>query len=91
MKIDVIKESGDTIFLAEVLIDVLLTDGKINPVLWCRDGQFRLVPKEVIQNAVSIYETLRQQEIKVKIPATIIMWSQGIEISNLAGRALLGE
>ena len=90
MNINVIKESGDTIFLAEVLIDAL-TGGEIDPVLWCRDGQFRLVPKEVIQNAVSVYETLRQQEVKVKIPATIIIWSQGVPINNAAGRALLGE
>ncbi|KKN69765.1 hypothetical protein LCGC14_0437110 [marine sediment metagenome] len=90
MNIDTIKESGDTIFLAEVLLDAL-TGGEINPVLWCRDGQFRLVPKEVIQNAVNLYETLRQQEVKVKIPATIILWSQGIPINNAAGRALIGE
>lgn len=61
------------------------------PVLWNRDGEFRVVPKAVVQNAIDLHKMYTQQEFKVAIPIITIQWSQGIPISNLAGRALVGE
>lgn len=90
MNIDTIKESGDKIFLAEILINAINT-GEISPLLWCRDGEFCLIPKEVIQNAVDLYEMSRQEDSRRLQPPVVIVWSQGIPISNLAGRALIGE
>jgi len=90
MNIDTIKESGDKIFLAEILIDAIMT-GEISPLLWCRDGEFCLIPKEVIQNAVDLHEMSRQEDSRRLQPPVVIVWSQGIEISNLAGRALINE
>jgi hypothetical protein len=61
------------------------------PILWNRDGEFRVVPKAVVQNAIdnkTMYEKLSDKTIS---PMMAIMWSQGIPISNLAGRALVGE
>ena len=61
------------------------------PVIWNRDGEYRIIPREVVENAVDLYDMNRQQNIKILLPAAIFTWSQGISISNLAGRALVGD
>ena len=60
-------------------------------IMWNRDGEFRVIPKGIVQNAIDLHKMYTQQEFKVTIPIITIMWSQGIPISNLAGRALVGE
>lgn len=64
---------------------------KALPILWCREGKYRVVPKEVVQNTINIMNMYAVSGEKRTQPTPIIMWSQGIEINNLAGRTLLGE
>jgi len=52
---------------------------------------FRLIPKEVIMNAVANLEMWDKFTGKTTHPKVAIFWSQGIPINNAAGRALLGE
>ena len=61
------------------------------PILWNRDGQFRVIHKAAVQNAIDIKKLYGKADSKTTIPIVNIMWSQGIPISNLAGRALVGE
>ena len=61
------------------------------PILWNRNGEYRVIPKAVVQNAIdnkAMYEKLSDKTVS---PIVSIMWSQGIPISNQAGRALVGE
>ena len=85
-----VKDPHDTLFIDEDDVDKLTDDG-INPILWCRNGLFCLIPKEVIQNAMNIFVMFRQTEVKFSPPVISFLWSQGIPISNLAGRALVRE
>ena len=65
---------------------------KALPVVWNQDGEYRVIPKNVIQNAIdNVIMHERANFGKTKIPKTVILWDQGIPISNLAGRALIGE
>lgn len=64
---------------------------KALPILWCRDGEYRVVPKEVVQNAINIMNMYVAFSDKRTCPEVVILWNQGIPISNLAGRALVGE
>lgn len=80
-----IQFSGNSIF------NLMETEEKTLPLLWCRDGEFRLIPREIIMNAVDLSHMFGQIEMQCVPPAVVLMWSQGIEISNLAGRALMGE
>ena len=64
---------------------------KALPIVWCRAGDYRVVPKEIVQNAIDIMNMYMASDIKCIQPMPIIIWSQGIPISNLAGRALVGE
>jgi len=62
------------------------------PIVWNRNGEFCIIPMAVVQNAVdllNVYENLSSG--KTVNPIVSVMWSQGIPISNLAGRALIGE
>lgn len=61
------------------------------PILWNRDGEFCVIPKAVVQNAIDLHKTYTQQKFKIVVPIITIMRSQGIPINNAAGRALLGE
>ena len=65
--------------------------GLISPMLWCLEGEFRLIPKAVIENLIASAEIYAKMSNKTTNPQLQIMWSQGIPISNLAGRALVGE
>lgn len=86
----IIKRSSNSLLIDKTIFD-LATDRKADPILWCRDGMFCLIPKEVIQNAIDRYEMSRQADLKVTSPTLSFVWNQGIPISNLAGRALVGE
>ena len=82
---DKIQFSGNSIF------DLIKTEDEALPLLWCRDGEFRLIPKEVVMNAVNLSHMFKQIEMQRILPMLVLRWSQGIPISNLAGRALIGE
>ena len=79
-----INESGDTFEIHE-------NHRIVSPILWNRNGEFRIIPIPVLQNIVDLLVAYRATKGKVTYPKVMIMWSQGIEISNLAGRALVGE
>ena len=80
-----IQFSGHSIF------DLMKTEEEALPLLWCRDGEFRLIPKEIIMNAVDLSHMFKQTEMQRVPPMLFLTWSQGIPISNLVGRALVGE
>lgn len=61
------------------------------PILWNRDGQFSIIRKAIVKNAIDIKKMHSESNSKVTIPTINIMWSQGIPINNQAGRALIGE
>ncbi|MCK5613782.1 hypothetical protein KAR91_68590 [Candidatus Pacearchaeota archaeon] len=61
------------------------------PVLWNKDGEFCVIPKAILQNAVDIKDMYDSSNGKITIPEVYIYWDQGITISNLAGRVLIGE
>lgn len=81
-KFYIVNESGDKIKVA------FLTP---LPILWNCDGQFSIIRKATVENAIDIKKMHNESNSKVTIPTINIMWSQGIPISNLAGRALIGE
>ena len=80
-----IQFSGHSIF------DLIKTEEEALPLLWCRDGEFRLIPREIIMNAVDLSKLFKQTEMQRVPPMLFLTWNQGIPISNLAGRALMGE
>ena len=84
------KDPHDTMVIDKSILEKITGFGTI-PMLWCRDGLFCVIPKEVIQNAIDLAESYRQTDLKCATPIITIRWSQGIPISNLAGRALIGE
>jgi hypothetical protein len=63
----------------------------VSPILWNRNGEFRIIPTPILQNIVDLLVMFRATMGNVTYPKVVIMWSQGIPISNLAGRALVGE
>ena len=95
MKIDevlmfVFKDPHDTMVIDKFILE-RITDFGAMPMFWCRDGLFCVIPKEVIQNAINLAKSFRQTDLKRTPPIITIQWSQGIPISNQAGRALIGE
>ena len=83
MNIDIHIEPNDIISVDEV--------PGVDPILWCRDGLYRIVPREIIRNAVDTISMYTISGGKRTPPTPVILWSQGIPISNQAGRALVGE
>jgi len=67
------------------------TCSEIDPILWCRDGEYCIIPEEIIKNAINVMSMYTASDGKRTQPVPIIIWSQGIPISNQAGRALMGE
>lgn len=62
------------------------------PILWNRGGEYRLVPKEVVQNAmnsVAVYAKMTGK--KTACPVVCIYWDQGVPVDNQVGRMLTGE
>lgn len=80
----VINETSDTFEIHENFRIVA-------PILWNQNGEFRVVPIPVLQNIVDLLIAYRAAKGKTTYPRVMIMWSQGIPISNQAGRALVGE
>ena len=83
MRINIFKESDDRIPVDRSI------SLPIDPILWCRDGMFCIIPIAIIQNAVEFRKSFHAE--KRTPPELYFYWSQGIPISNLAGRALVGE
>ena len=67
------------------VVDMLdgYSPNRIRPVLWQRDGLFRLVPREVVINALDTR--------KDPVSGSNICWEQGIDIDPRIARILLGE
>jgi len=87
-----VKASCEKIqFCGHSIFNLMKTEEEALPVLWCRDGEFRLISKEIIMNAVDLSKLFKQTEMQCMPPTLFLTWSQGIPISNLAGRALIGE
>ena len=84
MNIDIVKESDDTIPIYKII-------DEINPILWCRNGEYRIVPREVIENVIDVLSMYMASDGKYTQPVLMIRWNQGIPISNQAGRILMGE
>ena len=83
MRISIYKESSDKIPVDRA------TCGETDPILWCRDGEYCVIPTAIIKNAVEFNKSFHAE--KRTSPELYFYWSQGIPISNLAGRALVGE
>jgi hypothetical protein len=87
-----IKASCEKIqFCGHSIFNLMKTEEEALPLLWCRDGEFRLIPKEIIMNAVDLSHMFKQTEMQCMPPSLFLTWSQGIPISNQVGRALIGE
>jgi len=80
----VLNETSDTFEIHENF-------RRVAPILWNRNGEFRVIPIPILQNIVDLLIMYRETMGNVTYPKVMIMWSQGIPISNLAGRALVGE
>lgn len=72
-----------------VSIDINL--GNALPILWNQNGRFCVVPLAVVQNIIESEDMHKKLIGKRTRPEITLHWSQGIPISNLAGRALIGE
>lgn len=86
----VFKDPHNTMIIDKVILEKITGLGTI-PMLWCCDGNYCVVPKEVIDNAINNCKSFQQTDLKRTPPIVTISWSQGIPISNLAGRAMVGE
>jgi hypothetical protein len=61
------------------------------PILWCRGGEYRLIPKEVVQNAINSVKFYNKMMNKAtRSPVVCIYWNQGIPVTNQVGRILTG-
>lgn len=65
--------------------------GLISPILWCNQGEFCIIPDAVVKNLIDSAEMYAKLSGKRISPKLTVAWSQGIPISNQAGRALIGE
>lgn len=61
------------------------------PTLWNRGGEYRLIPKEVVQNAIDSFEIYNKMTSKTTYPVVCIYWEQGVPVDNQVGRILTGE
>lgn len=60
------------------------------PILWQRNGLFRLIPKSVVVNAIDVYNTrLKTQDISAFNSS--IRWEQGVDVDPKIAGILLGE
>lgn len=83
-----IHEHGDTIIVDDYLEGLLR--GKIQPILWYRDGLFRIIPTSILQNIIGSMDIF----IKAGRKGTYINkihWNQGWEINHKVGCALSGS
>lgn len=60
------------------------------PILWCRDGLYRLVPSTILVNLIDTYND--HLKISEKQPSSFtIRWEQGVDVDPKIARILLGE
>lgn len=60
--------------------------------LWCRQGSYCIIPQAILMNILDSAEVYAKMDSNKTInPKLKLVWSQGIPISNQAGRALVGE
>jgi hypothetical protein len=86
------KTNGSFYILHESSSEFLIgTPLETLPIVWNRDGLYCIIPREVVENAVDNLNMWDKLTGKTTHPKVKIMWSQGIPVSNLAGRALVGE
>ncbi len=65
---------------------------RVLPIVWCRGGEYRLVPVEVVQNAINSMTVYTKMAAKAtRKPVVCIYWDQGMPITNQAGRILTGD
>ena len=61
------------------------------PILWCRSGEYRLIPKEVVKNAIESYNACNKMTNKQSArPVVCVYWDQGVPVTNQVGRLLTG-
>lgn len=84
----VFKDPHDTMVIDKSILEKITGFGT-GPMLWCRNGLFCVIPHEVVKNALDNLALWDKVTSKTTHPNVVIMWSQGIPISNLAGRALV--
>lgn len=81
----ILNESKHNGILVSVSFEIL-------PIVWNRNGEYCIIPREVVENAVDVMTMQKLDHSRKRVIAeAMITWSQGIPISNLAGRALIGE
>lgn len=88
---NLIDESSDTIIFD---VHEISKPGEFffGPTLWCRQGSYCIVPQAVLMNILDNAEMYAAMDSNKTInPKLKLIWSQGIPISNLAGRVLAGE
>lgn len=86
----VFKDSHDEIIINKFILEKITGFGT-GPLLWSRDGEYCIMPKEVIQNVLDLAKSFQQTDLKRTPPVITIMWSQGIPVNNAVGRILIGE
>lgn len=66
-------------------------DIKPEPILWCRQGIFCIIPKQIIENIIDNLEMYQKISSKTIHPIVRITWDQGIPVDPKVGYALMGE
>ena len=61
------------------------------PILWQRSGLFRLIPREVIVNAIETGQSWQKTVFPPINYGPWIRWEQGIDVDPRIARILLGE
>lgn len=84
------KGPEETIGIDKTILEKITGLGTV-PLLWNRDGEYRLVPKEVVQNAISVVNSFSYLNSKTMRPGVCIYWNQGVPVNNQVGRILTGE
>jgi len=83
-KFILIHESSNTIIIDDYLEELLRKE--MQPILWCRDGLFSIVPIEILLNTLDVLETYKKYTHQ---PLDInIHWSQSRPVSNKIGHIL---
>lgn len=66
---------------------------RVLPILWCKDGEYRVFPKEILANALDVsgLQGAHYSDKNTKIQHAQIWWEQGVPVDNQVGRILSGE
>lgn len=84
------KGSHSEIIIDKSILEKITGSGTM-PLLWCRNGEYCIIPVAVVKNAIDVMSMYTISGGKRIQPTPVILWPQGVPISNLAGRALIGE